>query len=189
MGMTMSLRRNTDQALPASHTIEIQFNLPADFPFGGVSNVPGIMMRQAEMERGESLGALGTQVADNLFLIALSALADFHNEGSLRPITVIAPLGSVLNCEYPATVGGSPVGYRIDDFASDLVDFLDAVGIPRAVLVGASSGGLVCQGGNLYVCSCSSGMEAAIRHIFLDRLLILCADVQTALDRLATGTA
>jgi N-methylhydantoinase B len=37
------------------------------------------------------------------------ALADFHNEGSLRPISVVAPKGSVLNCEYPATVGGSPV--------------------------------------------------------------------------------
>jgi N-methylhydantoinase B len=37
------------------------------------------------------------------------ALADYHNEGSLKPITVIAPVGSVLNCEYPATVGGSPV--------------------------------------------------------------------------------
>lgn len=37
------------------------------------------------------------------------ALADYHNEGSLRPMTVIAPVGSVLNCEYPATVGGSPV--------------------------------------------------------------------------------
>jgi N-methylhydantoinase B len=37
------------------------------------------------------------------------ALADYHNEGSLRPISVVAPKGSVLNCEYPATVGGSPV--------------------------------------------------------------------------------
>ena len=34
--MTWSLRRNTDQSLPASHTIEIMFNLPADFPSGGV---------------------------------------------------------------------------------------------------------------------------------------------------------
>src|SRR6185312_1073447 len=30
--MTWSLRRNTDKALPASHTIEIMFTLPADFP-------------------------------------------------------------------------------------------------------------------------------------------------------------
>ncbi|MGH2381118.1 MAG: hydantoinase B/oxoprolinase family protein, partial [Candidatus Limnocylindria bacterium] len=38
-----------------------------------------------------------------------SALAEFHNEGSMRPITVVAPPGSVVNAQYPATVGGSPV--------------------------------------------------------------------------------
>jgi N-methylhydantoinase B len=37
------------------------------------------------------------------------ALADFHNEGSLAPIQVVAPAGLVVNCEYPATVGASPV--------------------------------------------------------------------------------
>ena len=34
--MTWSLRRNSDKALPASHTIEIMFTLPADFPEGGI---------------------------------------------------------------------------------------------------------------------------------------------------------
>jgi N-methylhydantoinase B len=43
------------------------------------------------------------------FLFFDSALAEFHNEGSMRPITVIAPEGSVVNATYPATVGGSPV--------------------------------------------------------------------------------
>jgi len=37
------------------------------------------------------------------------ALADFHNEGSLRPMKVIAPLGNVTNCKYPATVGACPI--------------------------------------------------------------------------------
>ncbi len=37
------------------------------------------------------------------------ALADFHNTGSLRPLTVIAPPGNVTNCNYPATVGASPI--------------------------------------------------------------------------------
>ncbi|MBI3092173.1 MAG: hydantoinase B/oxoprolinase family protein [Candidatus Tectomicrobia bacterium] len=37
------------------------------------------------------------------------ALAEYHNEGTLRPMEVIAPLGLVVNCEYPATVGASPV--------------------------------------------------------------------------------
>src|SRR5207245_7223485 len=56
MTMTLSLRRNTDQALPASHTIEIMFNLPPDFPFGGIANVPGILTQQAEQARGATLG-------------------------------------------------------------------------------------------------------------------------------------
>lgn len=36
-------------------------------------------------------------------------------------------------------------GYRLEDFADDVVDVLDAVGVGRAVLVGTSSGGLVAQ--------------------------------------------
>lgn len=50
----------------------------------------------------------GTAVGSAILLMD-PALADYHNEGSLRPMKVIAPVGSVLNCEYPATVGGSPV--------------------------------------------------------------------------------
>jgi hypothetical protein len=37
-----SLRRNDDRRLPASHTVEIVFTLPPDFPHGGISNVPGM---------------------------------------------------------------------------------------------------------------------------------------------------
>lgn len=43
------------------------------------------------------------------------------------------------------SVAGNPAGYRISHFASDIVDFMDAVGTAPAVLVGASSGGLVSQ--------------------------------------------
>jgi pimeloyl-ACP methyl ester carboxylesterase len=44
-----------------------------------------------------------------------------------------------------ASVVGTVTGYGVDDFASDVVDFLDAVGLARVVLVGASSGGMVSQ--------------------------------------------
>ncbi|MDQ3627766.1 MAG: alpha/beta hydrolase [Actinomycetota bacterium] len=43
------------------------------------------------------------------------------------------------------SVEGYQASYRIGDFASDIVGFMDAVGTARAVLVGASSGGLVSQ--------------------------------------------
>lgn len=50
-----------------------------------------------------------------LFMFLDPALGEYHNEGSLRPITVTAPPGSVLNAQYPATVGASPVnmGHQI----------------------------------------------------------------------------
>ena len=72
--MTFSLRRNSDQALPASHTIEVTFNLPADFPFGGISNVPGILMKQAEQTRGAPLAGLAVKVTSGFFLVGLSAV-------------------------------------------------------------------------------------------------------------------
>jgi len=73
IAMTFSMRRNVDQALPASHTIEIMFNLPADFPFGGINNVPGILMKQAEQTRGTPLAGLTVKVTTGFFLIGLSA--------------------------------------------------------------------------------------------------------------------
>ena len=48
--MTWLLRRNIDQALAASHTIEMMFNLPANFPAGGVAGVPGVLMKRSEQE-------------------------------------------------------------------------------------------------------------------------------------------
>lgn len=72
--MTWSLRRNTDPALPASHTIEILFNLPADFPGGGIANVPGILMKQSEQARGTPLAGLAVKVTNGFFLIGLSAV-------------------------------------------------------------------------------------------------------------------
>ncbi len=68
-----SLRRNTDKALPASHTIEIMFAMPADTPNGGISNIPGILMKQAEQTRGVPLAGLAVKVTAGFFLIGLSS--------------------------------------------------------------------------------------------------------------------
>src|SRR5262249_45726516 len=70
--MTLSLRKNTDAALPASHTVELSFILPPDFPGGGVGNVPGILMKSNEQARGTALAGLSVKVTDGFFLIGLS---------------------------------------------------------------------------------------------------------------------
>ena len=70
--MTMSFRRNTDTSLPASHTAELTFILPSDFAGGGVSNVPGILMKSNEQARGTPLAGLAVKVTDGFFLVGLS---------------------------------------------------------------------------------------------------------------------
>jgi hypothetical protein len=72
MIVTWSLRRNTDRTLPASYTIETIFKLSADFP-GGIADVPGILMKQAEQARGTELAGHAIKVMEGFFLIGLSA--------------------------------------------------------------------------------------------------------------------
>jgi SAM domain (Sterile alpha motif) len=73
MTVTWSMRRNTDKSLPASHTIEITFSLPADFAAGGIASVSAIVMKQSEDARGSKLAARIAKVTNGFFLIGLSA--------------------------------------------------------------------------------------------------------------------
>jgi hypothetical protein len=72
--MKWSLRRNLDKTLPASHTVEVVFTLPADFPHGGIQNIPGVLMKQSEQTRGVPLAGLAVKVTNGFFLIGLSAV-------------------------------------------------------------------------------------------------------------------
>ena len=81
--MTWALRRNTDKGLPASHTVEMMFNLPQDFPGGGISNVPGIMVKQAESTRGVPLAGLAVKVTNSFYMIGLSS-ADADKERNIQ---------------------------------------------------------------------------------------------------------
>ncbi|MDX6807464.1 hypothetical protein [Terrihabitans rhizophilus] len=67
------IQRNTDATLPASHTIDVQFTLPGDFPNGGIGSVPGILFKPSEEVGGAALSGLSVKVTTNFFLIGLSA--------------------------------------------------------------------------------------------------------------------
>ncbi|MEM7694743.1 MAG: hypothetical protein AAF318_09850 [Pseudomonadota bacterium] len=72
MTTTITVRENSDSALPASHLIEIAFNLPEGFEGGGVKNVPGVIMKESEQSRGDALRGAAARVSSGLFWIALS---------------------------------------------------------------------------------------------------------------------
>jgi hypothetical protein len=50
--------------------------LPADFPHGGIANIPGVLMKQGESTRGIPLAGLAVKVTTNFFLIGLSSADD-----------------------------------------------------------------------------------------------------------------
>jgi hypothetical protein len=71
MKMSLSIRRNTDASLPASHTAELTFVLPPDFGTT-IANVPGVLMKSNEQARGTPLAGLAVKVTDGFFLVGLS---------------------------------------------------------------------------------------------------------------------
>lgn len=70
--LRMTIRRNADQTLPASHIIEIIFLTPEGFEGGGIENVLRVSMKSSEQEAGSPLIGIPAKIADGFFLIALN---------------------------------------------------------------------------------------------------------------------
>ncbi|WP_374832226.1 transcriptional regulator [Paenochrobactrum pullorum] len=72
MRMQMTIRRNADKSLPASHLIEMMFFVPDDFSGGVVDNVQRITFKDTEQAAGNPLIAISSKIADNFFIVALN---------------------------------------------------------------------------------------------------------------------
>ena len=83
IGVQVSLQRNVDKELPASHTIEIRFKLPVDFRHGGISNIPGVLMKELEAARGMPLVSRAVKTDANFFIVGLSSV-DADMQRNLR---------------------------------------------------------------------------------------------------------
>lgn len=71
MKATLSLRRNDDQELPASHVLDLSFAWPDQTT--GLSSMRGIGLKGAEAERGTALATQTARVTPRMFMVALSA--------------------------------------------------------------------------------------------------------------------
>lgn len=70
--LNMTVRRNTDETIPASHLFELMFIVPDDFKGGAIDNVQRITFKQTEQATGNPLIAVPFKVADNFFIVALN---------------------------------------------------------------------------------------------------------------------
>ena len=68
----MTLKRNTDKALPASHLIELIFAVPDDFSGGAIEEINRFVMKDSEQGRGDTLVAVPAPIAPGIFLVALN---------------------------------------------------------------------------------------------------------------------
>jgi hypothetical protein len=69
--MTMTIRRNLDPTLPASHTIELVF-APGGQTGRNVRDIGLLQLKDEETVRGAPVAGLPMPVQDNYFLIGLS---------------------------------------------------------------------------------------------------------------------
>ncbi|MBP0615365.1 hypothetical protein [Jiella mangrovi] len=72
--LTMTIKRNSDPTLPASHVIELEFEVPQDFSGGSIANVQRLALKETEQARGEPLIGVAGKISDNYFIIALNNL-------------------------------------------------------------------------------------------------------------------
>ena len=71
--MSWLIRRNTDPTLPASHTIDIEFNMAPNSPLGAISEIRSLLMKQPGQNEGSPLWGHAQKSTANYFLVGLSA--------------------------------------------------------------------------------------------------------------------
>jgi hypothetical protein len=70
--MRLTIKRNGDKSLPASHIIEMAFSTPADFPGGAIEAVQRMALKDTEQAPGSPLVGVPAAFGDGFFLIALT---------------------------------------------------------------------------------------------------------------------
>ncbi|MEJ0013662.1 MAG: hypothetical protein WDM94_13805 [Bauldia sp.] len=68
----LTIRKNSDQSLPASHVVEVVLTVPSTFPGKGIRDVPRVVLKPAEDARGQPLIGASAKIDDGFFWIALS---------------------------------------------------------------------------------------------------------------------
>lgn len=76
LGVNIIIRKNSDPSLPASHLMEVDFQVNDTFIGGTIANLPGVLLKDEELVPGTPLVGASARVVGNSFLFALSASAD-----------------------------------------------------------------------------------------------------------------
>jgi hypothetical protein len=70
--VAMTIQKNFDGTLPASHTMNLMFAVPHDSPVGNIKQISVLQMRREDSATGESLKGITVPVLENSFLVGLA---------------------------------------------------------------------------------------------------------------------
>jgi hypothetical protein len=70
--LRITIRRNGDKTLPASHIVELIFLTPDNFEGGGIDSVLRMAMKDTEQAPGNPIIGIPAKIADGYFLLALN---------------------------------------------------------------------------------------------------------------------
>jgi hypothetical protein len=73
LGVNVTIRKNSDPSLPASHLMEVDFQVNDTFIGGTIANLPGVLLKDEELVPGTPLVGASARIVGNSFLFALSA--------------------------------------------------------------------------------------------------------------------
>lgn len=73
MSLDLLIRKNSDEKLPASHLMEVNFGFSGAFTGGSIAGLPGVLLKNEELVQGKALVGASARVVGNSFLFALSA--------------------------------------------------------------------------------------------------------------------
>lgn len=73
LGVDLTIRKNSDPSLPASHLMEIDFDVSDSFVGGSIAGLPGVLLKNEELVQGAPLVGASARVVGSSFLFALSA--------------------------------------------------------------------------------------------------------------------
>jgi hypothetical protein len=70
--VAMTIQKNFDGTLPASHTMKLAFAVPKDSPLGNIKQISVVQMRHEDNPTGEPLKGITVPVMENSFLVGLA---------------------------------------------------------------------------------------------------------------------
>jgi len=75
LGVSVTIRKSADPSLPASHLMEINFDIDEAFVGGAIASLSGVLLKDEELVPGKPLVGASARILGNSFLFALSDAA------------------------------------------------------------------------------------------------------------------